>query len=193
MIARRTTFWVQEILKPYVEKARILVDGTAGNGWDTLYLVKYSSKEARIFSFDIQPDAIENTRNLIEKDNLEGLKKVNFVCENHKNFQEHIKNPIDVAMMNLGYLPNGKKFLTTHVEDSFETIIQLMFKLKLHGAMSITCYPGHPEGKIEYEVISDFLATISSQDFQIMRIEKWNHIAEPPIAFLIERIKEDNA
>lgn len=192
MIARKTTFWVQELLKPYVEKARVLVDGTAGNGWDTLYLIKHSSKNAQIFSFDIQPNALESTKTLVEKENLEGLDKVTFICSNHRKFQEYIKEPIDVAMMNLGYLPNGDKSLTTQAEDSLETVTQLMVRLRLHGAISVICYPGHSEGKKEYKVISDFLSSISSKEFQIMRIEKWNHIAESPVAFLIERIKEEN-
>lgn len=193
MIARKTTFWVQELLKPYVEKASVLVDGTAGNGWDTLYLAKHSSKDAQIFSFDIQPNALENTKKLVEKELWEGLENVVCICSNHRNFQEYIKEPIDVAMMNLGYLPNGDKSLTTQADDSLETITQLMARLRLRGVISVTCYPGHPEGKKEYEVISDFLADISSKEFQIMRIEKWNHIVESPIAFLIERIKEENA
>lgn len=192
MITKRTTFWVQEILKPYVEKARILLDGTAGNGWDTLYLAKYSLKDARIFSFDIQPEALENTRKLVEMNDLPGMDKITLICSNHKNFLEFIQEPIDVAMMNLGYLPNGDKSITTKLEDSLATIIQLMSKLSLHGAMGVTCYPGHSEGKMEYEAIADFFARVSSKEFQIMRIEKWNHIAESPVAFLIERIKEDH-
>lgn len=193
MIARKTTFWVQELLKPYVEKARILVDGTARNGWDTLYLTQSSPKDAQVLSFDIQTLALESAKKLVEKEYSEGLGKITFICSNHRNFQEYIKAPIDIAMMNLGYLPNGDKSLTTQAEDSLETIAQLMARLRLRGAISVTCYPGHPEGKKEYEVISDFLAAISSKEFQIMRIEKWNHIAESPIAFLIERIKEENA
>lgn len=165
MIARKTTFWVQEILKSYVEKGMILVDGTAGNGWDTLYLAQSSLKDAQVFSFDIQSNALESTKKLVEKEYSEGLEKITFICSNHRNFPEYIKESIDVAMMNLGYLPNGDKSLTTQTEDSLAAIIQLMDRLRLRGAISVTCYPGHPEGKKEYEVISNFLASISSKEF----------------------------
>ena len=49
----------QQLLLPKVANATCIVDATAGNGKDTLFLAKNSPSHARLYAFDIQQSAIE--------------------------------------------------------------------------------------------------------------------------------------
>ena len=46
----------------------VAVDATCGNGHDTLWLARRCSK---VYGFDIQPEAIQNTRNLLKQEGLD--------------------------------------------------------------------------------------------------------------------------
>ena len=48
----------KKLLKEVIDKNSIVVDATAGNGNDTLFLAKTSAK--KVYAFDIQQLAIEN-------------------------------------------------------------------------------------------------------------------------------------
>ena len=58
----------KKLLKEVIDKNSIVVDATAGNGNDTLFLAKTSAK--KVYAFDIQQLAIENTKKLIEETEL---------------------------------------------------------------------------------------------------------------------------
>ena len=60
------------LLKYRLNEAKIIVDATAGNGNDTLFLAQNALNNAQIYAFDIQKEAIENTKALLikNKDNI---------------------------------------------------------------------------------------------------------------------------
>ena len=53
------------LLKDRLNEAKIIVDATAGNGNDTLFLAQNALNNAQIYAFDIQKEAIENVINKI--------------------------------------------------------------------------------------------------------------------------------
>ena len=55
------------LLKDRLNEAKIIVDATAGNGNDTLFLAKNALKEAKLYAFDIQKEAISNAKDLLIK------------------------------------------------------------------------------------------------------------------------------
>ena len=55
----------KKLLKEVIDKNSIVVDATAGNGNDTLFLAKTPAK--KVFAFDVQNKAITNTNDLLEK------------------------------------------------------------------------------------------------------------------------------
>lgn len=58
----------KKLLKEVIDKNSIVVDATAGNGNDTLFLAKTSAK--KVFAFDVQNQATTNTNDLLEKTTL---------------------------------------------------------------------------------------------------------------------------
>ena len=69
----------QLVLKGVLPKARILVDATAGNGRDTLFLAENTTAEAKIYAFDIQPRAIAAT----EKQTQAYKDRIRYVLDSH--------------------------------------------------------------------------------------------------------------
>ena len=189
MIAKKVTSWVHQVMKPYVERGNILVDGTAGNGFDTLFLAQHSKSDAKVFAIDIQQVALDQTQQLLLDHEL--LEKTNLIHGNHANLEQYLSRPMDVGILNLGYLPQGDKEVTTITENTILTLEKWLKMLSVHGAISITCYPGHPEGLREYEKVSQFLADLPGKYFQVLKMEGWNRLSMVPIPFFIERIKED--
>jgi Predicted O-methyltransferase len=189
MIAQKVTTWVHHLLLPYVKRGNVLIDGTCGNGLDTLFLAQNSPTTAKVIGIDIQGRAIENTEKLLEESQL--ISKVSLVQRNHLDIESWLKEArFDVGMLNLGYLPHGDKQITTEAENTVLTLKKWLVRLRLHGALSVTCYPGHEEGQAEYQQVADFLKSLSGKYFQVLRLDGWNR-ESAPIPFLIERIKEE--
>ena len=105
MIGKKVTFWAHEVVKPYLKDALVLVDGTMGNGQDTLFLRENSLAEAKVYSFDIQPIALEMTSQVLTEQDRLG--SVELILANHRDINKFVPTKIDVGMLNLGYLPQG--------------------------------------------------------------------------------------
>ena len=85
----------------------VVIDATAGNGHDALFLANLVGVSGTIYAFDVQKDAINNTRlKLQETDYFESLRLIN---SGHEKMRESISaehhGRIAVIMFNLGYLP----------------------------------------------------------------------------------------
>ena len=135
--------YVKRRIDYYVKQNDLVVDATIGNGFDTLYLCNLTPK-GKVFGFDIQDEAIANTKKLLENKNNYKLFKVS-----HENINTVLKDyngKISLVLFNLGYLPNGNKKITTKVDSTIKAI-QNSFELLNHkGVILVTIYPGHQEG-----------------------------------------------
>ena len=67
--------FVHKYLKTLISKDSIAVDMTTGNGNDTYFLCKLAKK---VYGFDIQKEAIENTKNKTQRNYQQLKKKVNY-------------------------------------------------------------------------------------------------------------------
>ena len=59
--------WVAERVRP----GDSVVDATAGNGHDTVFLAGLVGESGRVLAFDVQPDALETTRDRLRAAGLE--------------------------------------------------------------------------------------------------------------------------
>ena len=66
----------------------------------------------RVIGFDLQPDAVESSRKLLESKGL--LVRCDLHCLGHEHMAEVVQGPVDAVMFNLGWLPGGDKRITTH-------------------------------------------------------------------------------
>ena len=144
---------VNLICSKFIKKGDIVVDATCGNGNDTLMLSKLAKK---VFAFDIQKEALKNTKELLNKNAVENVTLINDSHENIDIVLEKYKNKISLVLFNLGYLPGGNKSIITNHVTTLNTIKKSIKMLNKKGIILVTCYP-HKEGKKESSEIINYL------------------------------------
>jgi len=160
-----------------VQPGDLVVDATAGNGHDSLILAKLS--QGNLYSFDIQEEACKNTRALLENNKQKAV----MLCQSHETFPQEVAGAI-LFVYNLGYLPGGDKTKTTSVETTLNSIQHAMKLLKNGGCISITCYPGHEEGKREEEALLYFTSTLEKNRWCVSYTQFPNRHLSPSLLFI---------
>lgn len=177
----------QQLLLPKVACAFCIVDATAGNGKDTLFLAKNSPKNGRVYAFDIQENAIEASRQRLIEHNLDD--KVQMILDSHANIKSYISRSIDVAMFNLGYLPGKCHETMTMTESTVSALTAVVSQLSVGGIISVVAYPGHNHGQEENNAVRQYTMTLPSEQFTVVCIDMINHSKNPPILYIIEKIR----
>ena len=149
----------KNFLLPHIKKGGTAVDFTMGNGHDTLWLSQQVGAQGKVFAFDIQPQALENTRTLLRRESAP--ENYTLLLDSHSNVKEYVKEPICAGMFNLGFLPGGDKSVTTKRETTLIAIRAGTELLDADGALLIAVYPGHAEGDAEGKMIQEYLASVS--------------------------------
>jgi len=103
-----------------IKENGVYADFTMGKGNDTLY-IKKACPSGKIYAFDIQQKALEITRKRLESENCFD-ENVVLICDSHDNFNLYIKEELDGAVFNLGYLPGGDKTVTTRTESTLKCL-----------------------------------------------------------------------
>ncbi len=134
------------------------VDGTAGNGHDTLFLAQLVGPGGHVDACDIQAPAIAATAQRLA---AAGCHNVTLYHASHARLDQLVppqrQGRIALAMFNLGYLPGGDKEIVT---TSSTTILALQAVWKLlqpEGWLSVLAYRGHPGGWEEAQAVANAL------------------------------------
>ncbi len=180
------TDFVKQIISKKIEPGDFVIDGTMGNGNDTLFLANLVSEEGKVFSFDIQAQAISNTREKLEKANL--LDRVHLILDGHEYIYKYVNSNIKLAMFNLGYLPGGDHRTTTMGETTILALEQVLELLLPGGIISICLYSGHTEGGNELELVDLFARKLSNKNYSVIKMDYINKKNNPPNLIIIEKI-----
>ena len=146
---------VKQICENNLKDNDIVVDMTVGNGNDTLFLSKLVNK-GFVYGFDIQEKAINNTKELLNKNNVANYKLFNI---SHDNIDITLKDyigKISLILFNLGYLPNGDKSITTKSKSTLNALKKAIKMLNNKGIILMVIY-SHKEGKTEEKNIKEYL------------------------------------
>ena len=144
---------VKMICSENITKNDYVVDMTVGNGNDTLFLSNISKK---VFGFDIQDVAIENTKKLLRENNVYNYELFNISHEKINDVLKEYEKNIKLILFNLGYLPCGDKSITTNHKTTLNAVKNSFSMLSSNGLILIVFYP-HPEGKTEAQVVLEYL------------------------------------
>ena len=175
---------VKQAIAPALQNAQVIVDATAGNGNDTLFLAEHASDQSKIYAFDIQQAALEKTR----ERTAAYAQRIEYVLRSHAEIAAIVPENIDVAMFNLGYLPGEGHDITTKKESTHAAVTQVLEKLSLNGICIIVVYPGHEAGAQEAEMLEKFLAGLSRKDYTAGCYRLLNHVKTAPYAYVIEKV-----
>lgn len=177
---------IDEYLERFIQKESIVIDATLGNGHDTYKIAQKMGSNGIIYGFDIQQNAIDNSRDL-----LNTLPKprpqIHLIEDSHAHFTQYIHEPVDFIIYNLGYLPKGDKAITTLAESTLASVKAGLSLLKGHGMMLIAVYHGHDAGKEEKMALETYLMNLNQKQFNVFKQQFINQQNTPPFIYLIEK------
>ena len=182
---KRITTLAQAQVDLVAGEGSIAVDATAGNGYDTLYLAEKVGNSGHVYSFDIQEEALQNTRERLKTKGLS--ERVSLIPDSHANISEYVTEEVSVMMYNLGYLPGGNQEVTTTARVTLESVEKSLTLLVPGGIITIVVYPGHPEGKREKELLMAYCSELIPAKAAILYTRLLNQEGLPPELIIIQR------
>lgn len=183
-ITQYTRLFIRQQVKP----GDLCMDATMGNGNDTALLSLLAGEKGRVVAFDIQPQALENTRNRLEQegcpDNYE------LVQRSHEYMEEYGEaGSVSCITFNLGYLPGGDHAIATRADSSIKAIQSGIRLLKKGGLMTICIYSGGDTGFEERDRVLGFLENIDPHECLVIRSKYANRPNNPPVPVLLIKLK----
>ncbi len=170
----------------------LAVDGTCGNGHDTLFLAKELAALRpgggfHLLGFDVQEAALAATRARLKAANA--LEGVRLLREGHECLAGFL--PEDAvcaaAVYNLGFLPGSDKRLTTRAGTTLAALRAVADILAPGGVLSVHAYAGHPGGQEEATAVDAWFSALPYTVWTVARYSHCNKARNPEILFLAER------
>lgn len=173
---------VHEFLKRTVKPGDFCLDATAGKGRDTALLCRLTGPGGRVLAFDIQSDAIAQTKALLEKENL----FAEIIQDSHANMAAYAEaETADCIVFNFGRLPGGDPSVFTRAESSLAAIDAGLELLKPGGTMVIALYYGGANGYEERDAVLEHLAQLDAARFSVLCGSWVNRPNDPPMPIVI--------
>lgn len=173
---------VHEVLKKYVPVGGLVVDATAGRGYDTSFLCSLVGENGKVIAFDIQQSALDSTEKLLSSEG----KKATLVLDSHANMDKYADNEsADAVVFNLGYLPHGDHSVYTHFDSTKTAIEKGLAILKKGGVMCVSVYYGGDSGYEEKDALIPWLKTLDDSAYQVLVTYFHNWKKDPPIPVFI--------
>ncbi len=174
----------KQFISSHVKAGGVVCDFTMGNGHDTLWLSKQVGECGKVYAFDIQNAALENTKKLLVSENAP--ENYTLILDSHANAAEYVKEKICAGMFNLGYLPGSDKKITTQRESTMMAVRAALQLLDDGGGLLIAVYPGHEEGSLEGHMLDEFFATLDRRQISVSKLMIVNSPTSP-FFFLAEK------
>lgn len=175
--------FARQLLERVVTLDDVVVDATAGNGHDTIFLAGLAK---HVHSFDIQKQAISSTRLKVSEGEISN---VTLHHTGHENVLQFVQGPLGAAIFNLGYLPGSDESVTTHGPTTWKAITDILSILKKNGVAIVVVYHGHENGKVERHYLEERISQLDGRTFQVLKYQFANRPASPYI-LAVERLFE---
>ncbi len=179
-------YTVHTFLRAAVHPGDIVVDATAGNGYDTLFLADCVGRDGVVYAFDIQAAAVAATNTVISACNAD----VRVLHAGHHEMLSHIDaihiGRVKAVVFNLGYLPGGDKGMVTQADTTLQGIEQALEVLCADGSLIVVCYM-HDDGRTEYEQVRTWLTNLPQQRASVLECNFRNQVGNPPMAFVVTK------
>ena len=126
--------------------------------------------------YDIQDVAISTTKELLTSHNYLNV-------EYKQMSHEFISEIADLIIYNCGYLPGHDKSLTTKASSTLASVKKALSIMAVNTNLLIiiVLYPGHPEGKVESDLIDSFAKELPSNKYLVSKYLNYNRPTSPYI------------
>ncbi len=156
------------LLKQVIREGDCVVDATAGNGHDTVFLAEAVGEMGKVIAIDIQTKAIEATRQRLQEARLEN--RVELHQGSHAELGQYVAiASVAAIVFNLGYLPGSDRALVTQSQTSLMALAASVVVLKKGGVLAVVCYPDHAGGDDEAAQVLGYLRGL--KNFRLAKYE----------------------
>lgn len=181
------TSWCRRLIREHVHEGSFCIDATMGNGNDTAWLCQLAGKDGRVLAFDIQPQAIEKTRQRLQQQSSDCPYEL--ILDSHSNMSRYADaDTADCIVFNLGYLPGGDHSIATRAETTIQALEQGLSLLRKNGLMSICIYSGGDSGFEERDAVLAWLKNLDSRQYLVLVTQYYNRPNNPPIPAAIIKL-----
>ena len=173
---------VHDFLRRTVREGDFCIDATAGKGRDTALLCRLTGESGRVLAFDVQEEAVRQTRELLDSEHL----RAEVFHDSHANMGRYAApESVDCIVFNFGRLPGGdpKKFTTA--ASSLPAIDAGLALLKTGGVMALALYYGGDNGYEERDAILAHLRGLNDRKYTVLGCEWLNRKNDPPLPVFI--------
>ena len=182
---RSARYLAREVILQAVLPGDTAVDATMGNGHDTLMLCEAVGPAGRVYAFDVQAQAVEETKKRLREQGVDG--RAELIHAGHEHMAEYVQGPVKAVMFNLGWLPGGDHGVTTRWETTRRAVESALDLLAPAGVLVICAYPGHAEGERERQELTAFLSGLSNRQYNVLHQRFLNAGAGAPECFVIQK------
>lgn len=173
---------VHDFLRRQVKPGAFCIDATAGKGRDTALLCRLVGEGGRVIAFDVQQDAVDQTRALLAAEGLQA----EVVLDSHANMARYVvPESIDCIVFNFGRLPGGDPHIFTTADTSLPAIDAGLALLKPGGVMVLAIYYGKENGYDEKNAILEHLKALNDRVFTVLACDWLNRKHDPPLPIFI--------
>lgn len=151
---------VRAVVKP----RETVVDATAGNGNDTVFLTRLVGSSGRVIAFDPDPQARVETENRLRANDLP---LPHFHSASHAEMEQFVPPGIAAVMFNLGYRPGGDHNRTTESESTVAALAAACRLVRPGGIVTVLAYVGHKGGRAEADAVRAFCNSLPVEEFTV--------------------------
>lgn len=167
-----------------IKNGDVIIDATCGNGHDTLFLCRLTP-EGRVYAFDIQKQAVENTKELLSQNSITNGE---VILDSHHKMDEYVTEDVKLVVFNLGYLPGADKSVTTMADTTAEAVKKALELTKNGGYISICAYLGHDGAMDEYGEVMNILSSLKNKEYNVLKMSHENRKNTSPVYILVEKL-----
>lgn len=181
--------WVKERVRP----GDTVVDATAGNGSDTLFLTRAVGPRGKVYAFDIQTEALESTKRRLDAEMAVpgALAPVVMIQDGHETMESvvdpRLHGRIAAIMFNLGFLPGASPAVITKPATTLAALDAALRLLRSDGVLTVVVYPGHEGGQEEAEAVEAWASNVPSSLAQALLYRFPQKTASPYVIALNKR------
>lgn len=180
--------FAHKLVAERIQPGEFAVDATAGTGADALFLAGICGLRGHVYAFDIQPEALQLTRDRLDKETSGRLSTVTLLLKSHAEMRAALPNEthgkLGAVMFNLGYLPAAEAdhAVITSPNSTIPALDQALGLLKPKGILTAVLYPGHPGGREEAEAVEAWAAALPQAVGQVII---YRQLQKPDSPYLI--------
>ncbi len=183
------TVQAHQLLLEHLSRGDVVIDATAGNGYDTLFLAEQVGPEGYVLAIDLQSQACDSCQQKVAE---REFCQVEIHCRNHAELETILPHErhgqVAAVMFNLGYLPGGDKSVVTVGETTRSALSAALNVLREGGVISILVYRGHAGGNEEAAAVGAWMEEALRQGHSQLYQSPANSPISPVLMLVRKRI-----